>query len=734
MRRTSHDEKALAKRNLNSQTGLDLASITSVSSEALAKALLVVAKTSVGALGNVLVVGVRVGEKLVHVERRRERLSGISVEVHRHVQVNVVGALVLHSGQSIVVVVLSSLSLADSVNGVHVDVSRVGARSAGAIEGKRNDNVSLVDTVTDPEVGVLGLAGVVLARDVTGESTLGDHLGTEVGTIGNRNTKVSSGIGGDHLLATEVNADLRELGGSGQHALGGVHLVLVLSLDIEVVEGVQEAELGGSEDDGHVVATIRLRSGGEHKLHQMRVVIGANIPIVNALVVGIDVIGSSEASLQQLSLSGGKRGKNLAGSTGVDGDRDAIAMVAEVVDVLALLPIGPHHSLDLGSGVLKSASKKGSGGKRGAASIQHGLDLGLLQLAGVVVELNAVRITGVKQSASTSGTGGVKLDGRGEQSLLGSGGNLRGGHASHHPASSVGASGGDHGAQVVGHGGDHFVGQRVQGVDHLGARGASGDGLGHPVLAVHVEEANGPVASALVVHTIVEVGGAGRSGLVHNSEIPGGVLHGAGVVHVQLIDGILAQSLGAVGAGETRVTLATHGDISVPQLVDVLVVGVSQLANGLAHTVAGARLGEAGARGALAGGTVVAGQALALARVSVAGSLVGALHVVVGGVGQVGQIRGLHARKLLGGSVGVGEVVLHDDLIRTTHHVVVVKISLRGVDVGQAELADTLTAVIGLPVALAHAHVVTGASSVAIASIGTLSVHHQGNIGREGSD
>ena len=53
-------------RLLNSETGLDLASIASVSSEALAKALLVVAQSSVGALSHVLVVAVVIGEELVH--------------------------------------------------------------------------------------------------------------------------------------------------------------------------------------------------------------------------------------------------------------------------------------------------------------------------------------------------------------------------------------------------------------------------------------------------------------------------------------------------------------------------------------------------------------------------------------------------------------------------------------------------------------------------------------------
>jgi hypothetical protein len=106
----------------------------------------------------------------------------------------------------------------------------------------------------------------------------------------------------------------------------------------------------------------------------------------------------------------------------------------------------------------------------------------------------------------------------------------------------------------------------------------------------------------------------------------------------------------------------------------------------------------------------------------------------MGRVSQIRKIRRLHTGKLLGGSVRVREVVLHNNLIGATHHVVVVQISLGSIDVSQTELTHTLAAVIGLPVALAHTHVVTGASSVAIASIGTLGIRHHGNIGREGRD
>merc|ERR1719473_1042928 len=141
---------SMSVNRLHSQRGLNLAGITSVSREALAQALLLVAKTSVGALSNVLVVTVRVGEELVYEHRGAVCGGRNSEKVQRHIEVDEVG----------------SLGLANSVHGVHVDVGRVGAshgRSSG--DRQRNENVSLVYAVRHKEA-----VGVVLARKIASES------------------------------------------------------------------------------------------------------------------------------------------------------------------------------------------------------------------------------------------------------------------------------------------------------------------------------------------------------------------------------------------------------------------------------------------------------------------------------------------------------------------------------------------------------------------------------------
>jgi hypothetical protein len=135
-----------------------------------------------------------------------------------------------------------------------------------------------------------------------------------------------------------------------------------------------------------------------------------------------------------------------------------------------------------------------------------------------------------------------------------------------------------------------------------------------------------------------------------------------------------------------------------------------------------ARGGEARARGALASNTVVTVEALALTSGSVARTLVRALHVVVSRVSQGTQISVLHLGELFAGTVRVHGVVVHNVVVGAAQGTRVVKITLRGINVGQAELASALVAVIALPVAVANAHIVGGALSVTIASIRALGV------------
>jgi len=118
---------------------------------------------------------------------------------------------------------------------------------------------------------------------------------------------------------------------------------------------------------------------------------------------------------------------------------------------------------------------------------------------------------------------------------------------------------------------------------------------------------------------------------------------------------VLAKLLTAIWTAETSVALAAHGRLLVPKLVDVTSVGGSELSDVLANTVARAGVG---ARSTLASNTVVSVVALALASGSVAISLVGALHVVVSRIAYAVEVRILHVRELLRGTVRIVEAVL----------------------------------------------------------------------------
>jgi hypothetical protein len=61
-------------------------------------------------------------------------------------------------------------------------------------------------------------------------------------------------------------------------------------------------------------------------------------------------------------------------------------------------------------------------------------------------------------------------------------------------------------------------------------------------------------------------------------------------------------------------------------------------------------------------------------------------------------------------------------------------IYLRCVDVGEAKHANTLTAVTGLPVSVAKAHIISIASTVAVARVSALGVGHVRECGEANCD
>jgi len=299
---------------------------------------------------------------------------------------------------------------------------------------------------------------------------------------------------------------------------------------------------------------------------------------------------------------------------------------------------------------------------------------------------------------------------------------------SHSKGSSVGE-----GSQLAGHGtrGDHVVGKLLKNLHNISASGTGGgdratrslDGSGQPVLTESIIDAKGPVTIRRD-RVVLVVGARETSGTsFQDSNVPSGDLSSGSVIEVQGVNTVLAVSLGAVSAFVASITLATHGGVSVPKLVAVTVVSSGQLGNRLAGTVTRARGGEARARSTLAGNTIIAIEALALTSTSIAGALVGALHVVVSRVSQRTKISVLHLGELLSGTVRVHGVIIHDVVVGTTKGAIHIKISLRGINVGQTKLASALVAVITLPVAVADAHIISSALSVTIASIGTLSVN-----------
>mmetsp|Transcript_31584 Transcript_31584/g.68881 ORF Transcript_31584/g.68881 Transcript_31584/m.68881 type:complete len:689 (-) Transcript_31584:42-2108(-) len=674
--------------------------------EALAEAGVLIADASIGALSHVRVGRLAAGEELV----QEERLGAGSV-ISGNIGFNREGSVeVVLRGRGIIRWVLGELFLVDLVHGVQVDVRGV----QPVISGQEGEDVRLVEAgahrvgrLSGPGVGLGGVVVVDLAGHVTVDLVI---------TV--------RGLG-DDLVGRKAEAGICIGGDARQGALGGVDVEVVIGATIGHDELVHQNKVGAIPEDSRVVAAIAGRGGGEDQLDKVRVVVVTIVPIVLLDVVEDVKVRSAKARLQQLHLvaiqaaegDDGVAGDGLRG----EGGGDAGADVGEVVHRLALLPVGPH------GGDQSLAVGRGDGR---ALAVQVDLDLGLLQSAGVLRELNAVdgarHRHGVRGQGDVRGALGKFPEGRGVTDGAGPIGVVHGGGPGRADGQRVVVLSKGHKAGE-GSSGDDLVGQGLQGGRNGCAVGTVGDGLSDPVLPVHVEEADGEVAGARVHHAISEVGGGSGS---QDTKVPGGVLDGGGVIIVQRIDAVLAFALGAVRPVKALVALASHGGVLVPQLVDVVIVRGGELSDGLAHAVAGAHIGVSGAGGALAGRAVVPGEALALARVTVARALVGALHVVMGRVGHLAEIGVAALGELLGSAVGVVERVLSDGQIGAGDISAHVQISLGGVDVGEAELADALGAVVGLPVAVANAHIIGGALAVAIATIGALSRSH----GHQSSD
>jgi len=130
------------------------------------------------------------------------------------------------------------------------------------------------------------------------------------------------------------------------------------------------------------------------------------------------------------------------------------------------------------------------------------------------------------------------------------------------------------------------------------------------------------------------------------------------VIIVERINAKFANTIGAVGAGISLVTVAAHGRILIPQVVNVVGVLRGNFLDGLAGAVAGASESASdGAVSPLARRSVVALEALAVTGAAVADTLVGALTVFVGTVCLNSVISVNHVGVLLVGAPGVHGIV-----------------------------------------------------------------------------
>mmetsp|Transcript_12897 Transcript_12897/g.22627 ORF Transcript_12897/g.22627 Transcript_12897/m.22627 type:complete len:645 (-) Transcript_12897:80-2014(-) len=598
---------------------------------------------------------------------------------------------------------------------VHIHGVAVGVLvgRVGVLRGQHDHVVVLLDAVQS----ATGAHGGGLAVNLTVITAGGSRSGEEqlIGVL----------VGGFLVSISEVKVG--EGGRSGVHdlqvAFGGVHVKLsggtvILSraidhLEVRAVEedhgvetgrvavvaesgavgvlrgGTQSADgvLGQGQVVVHVTVVVRGGDGGVlggvNQLDQVRVGEGSQIPVVHISVVGGVAVAVAQALLQELGLSRRDTTQGVVLVTRNQSHHDIFADVRHHVDVLADEAVGVDGPVKSGDSLV--------GEQSWAVAVQELVQADLLQVTGVAGE----------------GKGVLGVD-----HFTGIGDGLEGVLASRQTVAGVHPLVASH--RVFG---DGVVGELLEGGDHSVAVSVPGDGRGLPVLAVGIVEHDGVVAGE---------GHGGETGMVDLvSEV--GEPDVLRIIVVQRIGAELAHALGAVGSGVATVAHATHGGILVPELVNIVEVAGSNVLDGLAGSVTRAHaVGVGGAAGSLACRAVITFKARAVAGLAVAHALVGALSVLVGGVGQDIAVQIHSGRVLLSSTERIHSVVGNNRATGagegTSRRI---KISLGGVNVGKTELANSLRAVVGHPVAEAQTHIVSTALSVGTASIGAFSVHHR---------
>mmetsp|Transcript_6025 Transcript_6025/g.9822 ORF Transcript_6025/g.9822 Transcript_6025/m.9822 type:complete len:699 (+) Transcript_6025:194-2290(+) len=673
-----------------------------VSGEALAQTGVGVAVTAVGALlgpgsagGREELVGGGIGE-MTKVDAHVQHNLGSGLEVGVSADRNLVdGVDVVVLG--VLLLLGSGVHINSGVHSSHVEEHHAVALVQALVLSR--DDVHLV-------VGIHGLAVlgqlVKRAADLLVVHVSGEQI---VGGEGRVQADLQKHAGGGENVVFSGGGDLGR-GGTGKTEQTESQVGVPDHGQVETGGRVVVAPIGGVGPGivgggGVTDTSVDVLVSALHQLDEMRVLDAALVPVVDLIRLGRNdagsagvggrggaqtsvAVGVSEASLEELSLSSGEAIQNPALVDNiVKGSQHALTMVRHVVIELAVETIGEHKALQTGGGFLSV--------QRSTVAIQENVKLGLLQDTNIGREHEGHSSQEMNIVGSALGEGGE---------VIGKDGDVGGSYQLVQALDGVGS--------------DNVIGKGLEGSNNGVAVGIVGNSLSAPVLSEHIVEHDG--------ETAVEVGkeSIGRT-IRGESNCPIG--HATAVdtvVQVQRVSSVLASAQGAVGTVVASVTLATKGHILIPQLVDVTVVVPGDLLDGVAHTVAGA---IAGARGSLASRTLVALKALASTTSAVAKSLVGALHVVMGSVRQLVAGRVHHIGELLGGSVGV-HLGVHNDSGAGASQLARggIQISLGSINVGKAELAHSLGAVVGHPVAVAHAHVVVGAHTMGAASIGALSV------------
>ena len=455
---------------------------------------------------------------------------------------------------------------------------------------------------------------------------------------------------------------------------------------------------GMGEGTNHIVrggtSTIGLNDKALVPVGHVDVVLGIPIGIAQTALEGLG-LGGGEVTVGSGQISERSRADvDVPGIIGIAGigqnlDGKALAAGGEVVLGLAIDGGGNAH------GNLAVAKEMAGAGvdDGGTLAIQVLEDLNLLEKTRIAEELELVldATVGIHNSLGTLNVGDNAVG----QSL---------------------------------EGGNHIVAM-VNAINHTGA--IERERIGDVVLAVGIIE-----NESILSRQNTGIGRLETDGSVSDAS--------GGIVGIQRINVVEAQTLVAVRSAVARVALAGHGNVVIPQSVTVATVLLGHVGNALAGTVArahanhGSMVGTAGegtlvslggkalevalelglgggvgivdgatgtgTGGTVAGGSVVSGKALAHAGEAVAKALVGALGILVGGVdeGVAGSIA--HVRKGLSDSVRIHGRSLNDEGIE----------GIEGIDgIGAIHIAKGRADVRLAEGTLAKAAVASGPSRVA---------------------